>query len=365
MAVPTETVWEAEAHTLAKHEILRRYLGAWFGILAQNNPTVIYIDGFCGPGLYRGGEPGSPIVALTVAAEHSQDLRGKVKFLFIDNDALRLDHLREVLSRHKHADSFEIETKCGDFESGCGHLLDSVDSGDRPAIPTFAFVDPFGFSGVPMALIERLLRLRRTEVFITFMVDSVNRFLTHPDDAIRAHLVSLLGTDEVLEVAASPGDRIRALRELYQQKLQSIARFVRYFEMRDTNHRVIYYLFFATNHALGHKKMKESFWSVDSGQGYQFSDATNPDQPVLFELDPAPQLASQLSARFVGKTITGRAVSDFVDDETAFVSKHKTAALKLLESQGSLSVNELKKDGKKRLKGTFADDAVIHFGSAS
>ena len=44
MAKPDETIWEIEPHTLAKHEILRRYLGAWFPILATQNSKLIYFD---------------------------------------------------------------------------------------------------------------------------------------------------------------------------------------------------------------------------------------------------------------------------------------------------------------------------------
>jgi three-Cys-motif partner protein len=64
MAKPTETLWEIEPHTKAKHEILRRYLGAWFPILGSKIPKIVYIDGFCGPGRYKGGEEGSPIIAI-------------------------------------------------------------------------------------------------------------------------------------------------------------------------------------------------------------------------------------------------------------------------------------------------------------
>lgn len=37
MAIPKETIWEIEPHTQAKHEILRRYLSAWFPILGKYN----------------------------------------------------------------------------------------------------------------------------------------------------------------------------------------------------------------------------------------------------------------------------------------------------------------------------------------
>ena len=33
MAVPKQVVWECEPHTLAKHQILQRYLQAWYPIL--------------------------------------------------------------------------------------------------------------------------------------------------------------------------------------------------------------------------------------------------------------------------------------------------------------------------------------------
>ncbi len=99
MTTPKETIWDIEPHTLAKHEILRRYLGAWFPILSTFNDRVIYIDGFCGPGRYRNRELGSPIIALNEALKHQQRLNGrKVTFLFIDERPDRIEHLQHELS---------------------------------------------------------------------------------------------------------------------------------------------------------------------------------------------------------------------------------------------------------------------------
>ncbi|MGC1375672.1 MAG: three-Cys-motif partner protein TcmP, partial [Anaerolineales bacterium] len=71
MTKPSETLWEIEPHTKAKHEILRKYLGAWFPILGSKNARIVYIDGFCGPGKYIGGEEGSPIIALHEAIKQA------------------------------------------------------------------------------------------------------------------------------------------------------------------------------------------------------------------------------------------------------------------------------------------------------
>lgn len=100
MTTPQETIWEIEPHTLAKHEILRRYLGAWFPILGTYNRRIVYIDGFCGPGQYKGGEPGSPIIALQEAINHKQRLAGiEVSFLFLDERLDRISHLENQIGQ--------------------------------------------------------------------------------------------------------------------------------------------------------------------------------------------------------------------------------------------------------------------------
>jgi len=74
IAVPPKAVsWPLEAHTAAKHEILRRYLSAWYPKLANSgrNSRLVVLDGFCGPGIYAKGEKGSPIIALETLLDHS------------------------------------------------------------------------------------------------------------------------------------------------------------------------------------------------------------------------------------------------------------------------------------------------------
>ena len=54
----SDTVWELEPHTKAKHEILVTYLQAWFGIMGGTafEKRALVFDGFAGPGIYRGGQ---------------------------------------------------------------------------------------------------------------------------------------------------------------------------------------------------------------------------------------------------------------------------------------------------------------------
>lgn len=362
MSTPKETVWDLDPHTSAKHDILRRYLEAWFPILNKYNQRIVYIDGFAGPGRYRGGAPGSPIIAIEVAAHHRKALAGEIVFWFIDERQDRIDHLKEELAGISIPAHFRVEAECGRFDLKLGQVLDDLDTrGSRPA-PIFAFIDPFGFAGIQFTLIERLLKYPRCEAFINLMVDSINRFVEHPKAEIVQHIVSAFGTDDAIRIAEAPGDRITNLRNLYQAQLRRVARFVRYFEMRDLENRVQYYLFFGTNNDVGHLKMKEAMWRVDPDGAFRFSDATDPNQTVMFEVDTTPMLIAELRRQFRGKgTITGAAVRVFVENGTAFLKKHMTAALRAEEASGALRVEPLKVGGGKRMKGTFPDEVRLTY----
>lgn len=365
MSIPIETIWAIEPHTLAKHEILKRYLGAWFAILGSSFRRILYLDAFCGPGRYSGDEVGSPIIALREALKQSSGrLDGiDVDFVFLDERADRIQHLQnELKSFATIPPNFHLIPQTGQSETEIKELLDNLRARNLQLSPTFAFIDPFGFKGVPFSLVERLLKNPNTEVFVNVMVDSINRFLEHPDDVTRQHIVDLFGTPKALEIAQKSPNRITDLRLLYQQRLQTCAKFVRYFEMRNDSNRPIYYLFFASNHPLGHVKMKEAFWKVDKSSGFCFSDATDPSQPVLFELDETPKLARQIKTVFEKQRLEVCMIQSYVENQTSFLCTHMKSALRILEETKQIKVEEVKSDGKKRHGKSFPENVIVQFG---
>lgn len=259
-------------------------------------------------------------------------------------------------------DNIHVDIQVNEFETTLTEILDTLEkNGDRLA-PTFAFIDPFGFRGAPFSLVKRLLKYDRTEVFINIMVEFINRFVEHPSDTVKQHIKDLLdASDAEIGKVLDAQDRILAFQELYQEKLRNHAKFARFFEMRDSRNKVIYYLFFASNHPLGHVKMKEAFWKLDSERGYKFSDRTDPNQQVLFELDPSGDLAQILKKQFNETTQLAEKVISFVEDETAYISSHARKALSKLENKSEISVDDMKVDGTKRRKGSFPVGVIIHF----
>lgn len=358
MAVPKETIWDLDDHSAAKHKILETYLKAWFPIICRWNNRVNYIDGFAGPGKYTGGEDGSPIIALDVAINHTTELKNQINFIFIEKDDDRAEYLKKEIVTHTIPRNFNWQVVNGEFHSETMELLDYLDKDNNTLAPTFAFIDPFGFSGIPFNIIERLLAIPKVEVFLTFMVDSINRFIE--DDKTGQHIKELFGSDDVEKIIEDSEEREKDLRAFYQKKLEENANFVRYFKMCDNNDRTIYYLFFATNNELGNVRMKEAMWKVDDEGLYRFSDATDVNQIVLFQNDYKENIFTILKSEFGTDKIDVIDLKKFIENKTPYLEKHLKDALRYAEANNLIEVEPIKSDGSKRIKGTFPNGVLVN-----
>ena len=360
MAAPKTIIWKLDQHTGAKHAILRRYLQAWTPIFTQVGfPKIVYIDGFAGPGRYEDGEDGSPIIALKAALDHATRIKGEVIFLFVEEKQDRADFLRQLVNALSTPTNFVIQIAGGKtFEEAFGDFrrLHMDRRGCLP--PTFAFIDPFGWKGVPFSVVQSILGQQYCEVLVTFMYEEINRFIGLPDQA--ANFDSFFGTEDWRAgiKLANPTERNRFLHDLYLRQLKGIvhAKYVRSFQMRNSSGLTDYYLFYATGHLLGLKKMKEAMWKIDRSGAFTFSDATDHNQLVLFGNDPQYDLLrQQITKEFAGREVTINDVEEFVLSETAFRETHyKRQVLKPLELAAPSQIQVLGALPNRR-PGTFAD----------
>ncbi|MGD0679990.1 MAG: three-Cys-motif partner protein TcmP [Polyangiaceae bacterium] len=361
MAAPKSTVWALDPHTRAKHEILRLYLEAWAPILSLGGfTTIAYVDGFSGPGIYARGENGSPVIALNVALQHDKNMKGKVLFLFIEKEQDRAEKLREIVAGMSLPTRFHVKIAGGKtFEEGFReNLLDFYRKKSRPLPPTFAFIDPFGWKGVPFDLIKTILQSPSCEVLVNFMFEEINRFIGHPDQ--EGNFDALFGTADWRQMLniVEPKKRHDFLHDLYLRQLRFAAgaKYVRSFEMRNDKDVTDYFLFFATNNTKGMAKMKAAMWKVDQGGEFRFSDATNLSQAVLFS--PKPDYASLRKAivqRFGGHETTVGDVEEYVLAETPFRETHyKKQVLAELERESPPKLVPIGAHPRRR-SGTFSD----------
>ncbi|MBE2219705.1 MAG: three-Cys-motif partner protein TcmP [Ignavibacteria bacterium] len=362
MAIPKEVVWEIDPHTIAKHKILKAYLDAWYPILKSTSSRLNYIDGFSGPGKYLGSELGSPLVVIDLALKH-QSLNGvELNFIFVEENLARKENLEKEISVLKLPDHFKIGIVHGEFHEVIGKILDELERSGENLAPTFVFIDPFGFAGIPFSIIERLMKIPRVEVLITFMVNRINQFIG--DRKNNQHIINLFGSEKVLEMLdENRGNRYEVLRAFYQKQLHNVAgaKFVRYFGMKDVNDRPIYDLFFATKHPLGHIKMKEAMWNIDNEGLFQFSDGTDQNQIVLFQPDSRKVLFDIINETRTKQRYEVKRIRKFVEDETAFLERHMKKSLEYAEENKFIDVDLIKSNGQKRRGKTFPDDVIINF----
>ncbi len=337
--------WEAEPHTIAKHRLLRSYLDAWLPIMSANR-RVMYIDGFAGPGEYEGGEEGSPIIALRAVLEHRQPFNAEIAFLFIESEESRRIHLEQLIDRRFPTlpDNVSYDVVSGRFDETMSGVLNHLDEEKMRLAPTFAFIDPFGYSDTPMSVVARIMRNPKCEILVNFNYEELNRFLSL--DSQRRNFDRQFGGSvwEACVALKDPDCRRVCVHNAYRDQLLKYARvrYVRSFEMVNRNSRTDYFLFFGTNNYTGLKKMKQAMWRVDPNGSYQFSDATNdPNQPTLFSLEPDFSfLESVLSAAFTSRAEVGvEEVERFVVEQTPFLDTHyKKQVLVPLERAGRLAV---------------------------
>jgi three-Cys-motif partner protein len=365
---PKEPIWPLEPHTKAKHELLRHYLGAWFPILSSSGrQRIVFLDGFAGPGIYKGGEPGSPIIALDVLLSHPHFSRWRTEFvfLFLEPHKQRYQSLLTELERHQQRQGgwpANVRVQTGDmtFEQGAESILTTLDQQRKSLAPTFAFVDPFGFSEAPLNLLCRLLAFDTCEVLFTFMFDYVNRFITQ--EKVSDHLNKLFGTDEYRRAAGLSGEPRRTfLHDLYQRQLRTHCEFtyVKSFEMIGYNGHTGYYLFHGTRSLTGLSRMKDAMWKVDPGGGFRFSDRLA-GQDVLFRddaVDVGP-LRRALLQRFTGQVTAVAEINHFVLVDTPYRASHwNRKVMAPLEREGRVQV--VASTRKKAY--TFPEGTVVRF----
>lgn len=347
--------WNYPPHTKAKHDMLASYLDGWYPILAKWNGRVLFLDGFAGRGRYSSGERGSPLIALERLITHrsfSMIQHRKFIFFFVEANQENAASLQRELDSYKASvatwpASVKYQVINAPFDQHATAMLQQLQEQKKQLAPTFAFVDPFGYSGLPIDVLSDLLAYPKTEVFVNFMVGHVQRFIER--DGQENAMRNLFGIDVRDILADFQGDdRIEHLRQVYERQLKERAGFdyVQSFAMKNRTGNIGYYLFHGTRHRLGVKLMKAAMWKIDPGGGYTFSDRTA-DHDLLFTLEPDLRpLREAILRRFASvQDVPIEDIEWFAILETPYRETHVRKALAPLENQKRITVKRLGKHG--------------------
>jgi len=245
-----------------KHCLLEEYLPEWGYKIGSQWDTLVYVDGFAGPWEVTSEDYSDSSFAVAVdALQHSylghRDKWGRninFRCILVDEDKKAHGHL-ERYAKRKRIPGFEIYPLCGKFTERIPAINKLVEKNAANYFK-FVFLDPKGWSDIPMQEISPFLKDRSCEVLINLMTKHINRFSDEGDRADSYH--RLFGRDDVLEelrdVPRENDERVEQAVKEYCRSLKQLCRF-QYVSsaviLEPEEESVRYFLVFATNHPRG------------------------------------------------------------------------------------------------------------------
>lgn len=141
-----------------KARIVSNYFVAWARIIAPrtmlSDGKVVYIDLFAGPGRYEDGSASTPLMILSRAIE-IPNLRDSLVSIFNDADENHTATLANEIAKLSGVNTLKYppDVHAGEVGRPVAEYFENV-----RLIPTFSFIDPFGYKGLSWALIRSVIK---------------------------------------------------------------------------------------------------------------------------------------------------------------------------------------------------------------
>jgi three-Cys-motif partner protein len=241
-------------------------------------------------------------------------------------------------------------------------------------VPTLSFVDPWGYKGLSLRLINSVLKDWGCDCIFFFNYNRINAGLHNT--AVKKHIDALFGEEraqrlrrELKAEPYSPEAREKRIITALQEALCEMGgKYVLPFRfMNDAGTRTSHYLVFVTKHPKGYGIMKGIMAKASTGgqQGvptFEYNPAP-PDEQLNLELTgPLDELGRMLLDKFAGQTLTMIEIYDRHNINTPFIAPNYRDALGNLEEQGKIKVDPPASMRQKRGgKPTFGPTVLVTF----
>jgi len=363
---------ETSEQSAVKSSIVAKYFWAWAKVIVptakQRGGKIAYIDLFAGPGRYKDGTKSTPLLVLERASA-DPDLRQMLVSVFTDADPNNTRSLQDAIDALPGIKTLKYRPEVHPQVVG-EEIVKSFQK--MRLIPTLFFVDPWGYKGLSLRLVNSVIKDWGCDCIFFFNYNRINMGLANP--VVVEHMNALFGTvraDALRERLGtmSPADRELAIVEELVAALKEMGgNFILPFCFKNASgQRTSHHLIFVTKHFKGYEVMKgimagESS-SADQGvPSFTFSPA-DVRFPTLFELSrPLDELRARLLKHFAGQRLTVRDIYVRHSVGTPYVERNYKDALKQLEVGGRIQANPPAERRPKR-KGelTLSDHVYITF----
>lgn len=369
---------EQREQSLIKARIVAKYFAAWTQVILATQKRypdrvqrMAYVDLFAGPGRYDDQSKSTPVMVLeTILA--NPELANRMVTMFNDKDQANIESLKTAIK--ELPDIGRLRYNPVFFNEEVGEEIIRMFA-DKTLIPTFFFVDPWGYKGLSLELISSIIKDWGCDCVFFFNYNRVNMGIMN--ESVKPHMISLFGEERLNQLQIECKDKSPAVREmiivqaLCDSLKQNGGRYVLPFRFRnEQGSRTSHHLIFMSKHFRGYEIMKEIMYAESSSkEGNVASFEYNPQdalyqQGSLFDLlsRPLQELSETLATQYAGRTIDFMTLYEEHSVDRPYVKKNYKEALRTLLEAGRIIAYDPKTNKPPR-KGSFSDKMRITFGA--
>lgn len=367
---------ESLVQSQIKAQIVAQYFWVWARIiiptLKKSQPTnqrIAYIDLFAGPGRYQDQTKSTPILVLERAIS-DLEMREMLVTIFNDVDSDNTRSLENTINEIPGINRLRHKPSIYNYEVGDNivKLFEQIN-----LVPTLFFVDPWGYKGLSLRLINSVLKDWGCDCIFFFNYNRISMGLSN--EKVEHHMNALFGEDRAGQirprlVGLSPEEReLTVVNEIAQALRDMGGRYVLPFRFRnEAGTRTSHHLIFVSKHFKGYEVMKDVMakQSSEINEGvstFEYNPASI-RQPLLYLFRPRPlsELKQSLLEKFARQTLSMKQIYEQHSVDTPYVAANYKEALRQLEAEGLIIANPPAGERPTR-KGivTFADQVIVQF----
>src|SRR5690242_452307 len=150
---------ESSEQSAVKTAIVSKYFWSWAKVMmvqvrTRTEPKIAYLDLFAGPGRYKDGTKSTPLLILEKAIDDPEMSRMLVT-IFNDKDDASVRELQSAIDRLPGVKKLKYRPVVMNDEVGSEMVKRFREIN---LIPTLFFVDPWGYKGLSLQLVNAVLK---------------------------------------------------------------------------------------------------------------------------------------------------------------------------------------------------------------
>lgn len=354
-----------------KAEIVSQYFFVWAKVIIatqkqyNKGSKVAYIDLFAGPGRYKDGAKSTPMMILERAIEEP-DFCERLVAVFNDKDTDNSNSLEMAISALPGIEKLKYKPKVYTSEVG-DEVVKNFES--RRLVPSFLFVDPFGYKGLSLRLVQSVIKDWGCDCVFFFNYGRINAGISN--QAVFEHMIALFGEQRASSLRARfeetnlrPDQREAFIVDEMKKALEEMGgQHVLPFRFRNpAGTRTTHHLFFISKHFRGFEIMRGIMYAHSKKeQGvakFEYNPAEASQQSLFEFLRPLEDLEEMLLTAFAGMTKSFKEIYESHSVGRGFIDKNYREVLCRMEVEGKV---RMEPPHDKRRKGTIGEKVKIIF----